>query len=108
MSAEQQRSPAARTLMKLGASSRIVNSSAPSGATLCSAPRLLSRADGKEVVLGDRTDIASLESEQRLRPPGSSHKLDLDSVGRVELGNRTEIARSEAVFGQVMRQDDSV
>jgi len=75
---------------------------------LATRSRLRYRPDGYQIVIEYRADVMVCESDNRLRPAGSTDKFHLERFCVVDLHNCTEITLSQSVLRKISIEYDSI
>jgi hypothetical protein len=65
-------------------------------------------APAKLFAISDCAHIGVMQANECLRLAGRQNKLDLKTIGRVQVNDGPEITATQALLGQVPIQDDSV
>jgi hypothetical protein len=60
------------------------------------------RPHRRKVLVADRTHVVRSQGHERLRRPGNSHELDLDTVRLVDLHDDPEVALPQAVLRKIL------
>ena len=76
------------------------------GPTSCEVP--LGRSNGQDVRLGYGPDVRGRERHEGLSAARRPDELDLQRAVRVDLNDGSDVARSQAVPGNVVKKDDRI